>query len=194
MSSILSNSSLSLAAEVTDKIKTIKDKNYQISMRCRHFSKWQHIDTIGSCIDLFWLFHRFAINLYISRTSDKMNMLIKREKWREEGKISQRNRRNKKKREKYKRARDGQFNYCGSVAQFTTKKKKTRKNRYKFHFVFYPGWGDLSVFSGEVAGTSGLATRFSSTWTRARMDGVDVSAPSFCCVLGKKDKGRYVGR
>ena len=84
---------------------------------------------------MFLLFHRFAINLYISRTSDRKEMLIKREKWRGEGKISQRDRRNKKN-EKYKRARDGQFNYCRLLAQYSPQRKT--KNRYKFHFVFYP--------------------------------------------------------
>ena len=137
MSSILSNSSLSLAAEVTDKIKTIKDKNYQISMRCRRFSKWQHIDTIGSCIDLFWLFHRFAINLYISRTSDKMNMLIKREKWRGEDKISQRDRRNKKNERNTKEQETGSSIIAGCWTNSPQRTKKN-KNRYKFHFVFYP--------------------------------------------------------
>ena len=38
----------------------------------------------------FGYFTDFANNLYISRTSDRMNMLTKREKWRGEGKISQR--------------------------------------------------------------------------------------------------------
>ena len=93
--------------------------------------KNQQIYRIGSCIDLFWLFHRFAINLYISRTSDRKEMLIKREKWRGEGKISQRDRRNKKN-EKYKRARDGQFNYCGLLDQFATTDKEKQKTGTNF--------------------------------------------------------------
>ena len=54
-------------------------------------------------------------------------MLLKREKWRGKGEISQQDRRNKKKREKYKRARDGQFNYCGLLDQFATSDKEKQK-------------------------------------------------------------------
>ena len=64
-----------------------------------------------------------------------MNMLIKRERWRKEGKIAQRDRRNKKKREKYKRARVQLLRVAGPIRH---KRQRKTKNRYKFHFVLYP--------------------------------------------------------
>ena len=161
MSSILSNSSLSLAAEVTDKIKTIKDKNYQISMRCRRFSKWQHIDTIGSCIDLFWLFHRFAINLYISRTSDKMNMLIKREKWRGEDKISQRDRRNKENERNTKEQETGSSIIAGLMAQFTT----TDRTKTGTNFI-------LCCIHRAILWLHQCAGRFYQQWLTSSTDGL----------------------
>ena len=99
--------------------------------------KNQQIYRIGSCIDLFWLFHRFAINLYISRTSDRKEMLIKREKWREEGKISQRDRRNKKN-EKIQKSKRRAVQLLRVAGPIRLNGQRKTKNRYKFHFVLYP--------------------------------------------------------
>ena len=85
---------------------------------------------------MFWLFHRFAINLYISRTSDRTDMLI-REKLRREGKISQRDRRNKKN-EKIQKSKRRAVQLLRVAGPIRHNGQRKTKNRYKFHFVLYP--------------------------------------------------------
>ena len=75
--------------------------------------------------------------MYISRAADRTDMLIKREKWRKEGKISQRDRRNKKNERNTKEQETGSSIIAGCWTNSPQRTKKN-KNRYKFHFVFYP--------------------------------------------------------